>query len=423
MPFFPCAHAGHPLWQYATKQVIVQLQAQVSMQNLEAQTPLGVVYVSAMYAEHARDIVAMLAQALPDVRHWVGSAAHAVLAGDMDYGSSGALAVMLPLVDMHDYQVFSGIVPWQASQFTPQVALIHGDASSPRLAHQVQTFSQQLAGAHLMGGLCHLHAQHAQWSWGVNAMGSMPLSIGGGGVQVGGFSGVAFGPQMDCLVVEMQGCKPTGPSGVITQVDGDVVLELDGKPALEVFFNDVNWSDVLAQRSPAADVVWAKLQQSLMAMQPAGLVSSSECLSVQSQVLRVVGIDPLRQGIVLDGMPVEGRELVLCQSDEPAMRADMRRACAELWESLTEVLTCAAPDMETAAPHGRCIGGAIYIRNQHRHAQVRTPHIDAELQLIRHALGPIPLLGFSSSYEVNERHLQHMSAQLLVFTQPLQALT
>ena len=422
MPFFPCAHAGHPLWPYAVKQVIVQLQAQVSMQKLEGKTPLGVVYVSATYAEHARDIVAMLSQYLPDVQHWVGSAAHGVLAGDMDYGSSGALAVMLPLVQEQDYRVFSGMVPWQSSVFSARAALIHGDASSPQLAQQMHALRQQLSGAELAGGLCELHSHHAQWSLGGVYEGAMPASIGGGGVQVGGFSGVAFAHQMECVLVGMQGCKPVGKSSTITQVDGDVVLQLDGRPALEVFFADVDWTDVLSQTSPAHDAACAKVQQSLMAMQPAGGAWNGNCVSEHAQVMQVVGVDPVRQGIVLSGLPKEGCDLMLCESDAMAMRADMRRACAQLWEALTDTLVCTTSAVEAAAPHGRCIGGAIYIRNQNRHAQVRAPHIDSELQLIRHALGPIPLLGFASSYEIDAGHLQHMSAQLLVFTQPLQAL-
>ena len=48
MPFFPCAHAGHPLWQHATRQVIVQLQAQISMQPPTVRHGLGLVYVSAL---------------------------------------------------------------------------------------------------------------------------------------------------------------------------------------------------------------------------------------------------------------------------------------------------------------------------------------------------------------------------------------
>lgn len=106
MPFFPCAHAGHPLWPHAVRQVVVQLGAQISMQNLKAPANLGLVYLSASYAEHASDIVGMLSKALPEVQHWVGCAAHSVLAGDMDYGHAGAIAVMLPYLQAQDYQVF-----------------------------------------------------------------------------------------------------------------------------------------------------------------------------------------------------------------------------------------------------------------------------------------------------------------------------
>ena len=102
MPFFPCAHAGHAVWQQAVQQVVVQLHAQISMQKLQAECPLGVIYVSACYASHAREIVAMLSQALPQVQDWVGCAAHTVLAGDMDYGQTGAVAVMLPRLQTHE---------------------------------------------------------------------------------------------------------------------------------------------------------------------------------------------------------------------------------------------------------------------------------------------------------------------------------
>lgn len=423
MPFFPCAHAGHPLWQHAVKQVIVQLHAQVSMQQLDGQPCLGVVYISAAYAQKAGDIVAMLSKALPDVQHWVGCAGHSVLAGDMDYGHTGALAVMLPYLDAQDYHVFSGLAPWSQPAFAAHSALVHGDASSPYVAQQVQAFRKQMHSPAFVGALCDLQEQHTQWAWGGKAAGNMPLSIGGGGVQIGGLSGVAFAQHVDCLAVGMQGCKPMGKAYIITRADGDVVLELDGKPALDVFFTDVHWGDVLAQSNPSADAVWQKIQNTWMAMTPPGSYISSACLATDSRVLGVVGIDPLRQGIVLDGLAVEGRSLMQCQHDEHAARADMRRACAELWESLTTSTAHADPEGDSAAPAGRSICGAIYIRSQRRQALLRTPQVDAELQLIRHALGPVPLLGFSSSCEIDGGELQHLSAQLLVFTQPLQSLS
>ena len=132
MPFFPCAHAGHPLWQHATRQVIVQLQAQISMQPPTVRHGLGLVYVSASLAAHAAEIVGTLAQALPQVQDWAGCAAHSVLAGDMDYGHTGAVAVMLPVLAPGDYQLFSDIATHKPAQpgMTAQAALVHGEARS-----------------------------------------------------------------------------------------------------------------------------------------------------------------------------------------------------------------------------------------------------------------------------------------------------
>lgn len=421
-PFFPCAHAAHPLWQHAVKQVIVQLHAQVGMQNLQERTRLGVVYVSAAYAPHARDILAMLTQAFPVVEHWVGSAAHAVLAGDMDYGHAGAIAVMLPCLQSHDYQVFSGMTPWQSAVLEPHAALIHGDACSPQLPQHLQGLRQHMPAAAMVGGLSDLHNQHAQWSWGKHAAGGMPVSIGGGGVQVGGLSGVVFSAQAACLEVGMQGCKPEGLARTITHVDGDVVLELDGQPALEVLFGQVDWGGMLAQRNPNAHEVWQQVHQTLVAMTPATTYQHGACLSTDARVMRVVGVDPLRKGVVLDGLPLAGCTLMTCQKDDNAMRVDMRRACAEVWEAMTASVAHGTVDLPAEAPHGRSICGAIYIRNQARRSTPRTPQVDAELQWIRHALGPVPLLGFTSTYEIDAGELQQLSAQLLVFTQPMQAL-
>lgn len=424
MPFFPCAHAGHPVWQHAVKQVVVQLQAQVSMQRLDGQPCLGLVYVAAAYAPRAGDIVAALAHALPDVAHWVGCAGHSVLAGDMDYGHAGALAVMLTYVAAQDYAVFSGVAPWRSAGFVPHAFLLHGDACAPQVARQVQRLQQQMPAAACMGAVSDLQTQHAQWSWGARTQGQLPLSIGGGGVQVGGLSGVAFSEQVACMLVGMQGCKPIGSAHTITRIDGDVVLELDGQPALEILFSGVDWREALMPHPAQVDE--PSVRSAWVAMTPAGSYLAPSCLATDSRVLKVVGVDPLRQGIVLDGLPILGRSLTRCQYDEQAARTDMRRACAELWEVLTAPMALSTPSAASAtlagAPAGRSIGGAIYIRSQQRQRPAHQPRVDAELQLIRHALGPVPLLGFSSTAEIDGGELQHCSAQLWVFTQPLPSL-
>lgn len=419
MHFFPCAHAGHPLWQHATKQVVVQLSAQINIQQLQDAPCLGVVYLSTSYAPQAADVVSMLSQALPQVQHWVGCTGHAVIAGDMDYGDTGSIAVMLLYIPAQQYRVFSGIAPQLSDGFVGQCALVHGDAASGLHSQHLGALMQQLQCPHMVGGLNAWPTQHAQWAWGDHVVGQTPASMGGGGVQTGGFSGVAFGAGVECLTVSMQACRPQGSSHVITKMEGDIVLELDGKCALEVMRSSVAGEMACALAQEAADTPSAPL----VAIAPAGSEVHSACIAPYARVLRVVGVDAQRQGIVLQGHVQQGQALTLCAYDEHAARGDTRRACAQVWETLTCDVVSKAVQGDAAAATAHSICGAIYIRNRARQSVPSTPQVDAELQLIRHALGPVPLLGFTSSHEVDGAELQHLSAQLLVFTQPLAPLS
>lgn len=424
MPFFPCAHAGNPSWQHTVKQVVVQLNAQMSMQKLEDVPCLGVAYISECFADVAGEMVAMLSQALPQVQHWVGCAGHSVLAGDLDYGSSGALAVMLTFVPAHSYQVFAGLSPQMAQHFAPHYVLVHGDAVTGSAQQHLQDLSHQLQCQRMVGGISDLQTQHVQWAWGSGRAGTMPASIGGGGVQFGGLSGVAFSQGVDCLAVGMQACKPQGSSYTITKTDGPVVLELDGREALDVLSQSVDWgSDPTQQAQDSEQAIGDRLQQALVAISPPHTDIHSHCVAPQARVVRVTGVDWQRRGIALHGGAMQGSALTLCQHDEQAARADLRRACAQVWDALTSEITPGENAGQPAAAVGRSISGAIYIRNHARQHRPRVPQLDAELELIRHALGPVPLLGFTSSYEVDGAQLHHLSAQLLVFTQPLRAFT
>lgn len=419
MPFFPCAHAGHPLWKLAVKQVVVQLGAQINMQKLQNAPCLGVVYISASYADYAADVVAMLSQALPQVQHWVGCAGHSVLAGDMDYGHAGGIAAMLLYMPAQNYLVFSGLAPKVAEDFVPHFALVHGDASPANHRSGLDALMQQLQCRQMVGGMSDLQTQHAQWAWGRSVAGSMPASIGGGGVQIGGLSGVAFAADADCLSVGMQACRPQGGSYIITKMDGDVVLELDGKIALEVIGSHI-------KRPIACDTPQPIRNQqvpSLVAIAPPDSQIHGSCIPPHARVLRVASIDTQRQGIVLHGKARQGDALTVCEHDTHAAQLDVRRACAQIWDALTCGVAQMSTDGDTFAPAGRSICGAIYIRNRGRQSLPQAAQVDTELQIIRHALGPVPLLGFTSTYEVEGDDLQHLSAQLLVFTQPLPSLS
>jgi len=114
--------------------------------------------------------------------------------------------------------------------------------------------------------------------------------------------------------------------------------------------------------------------------------------------------------------------LAFCQRHVQAARADLMRICAEIREELEpqeQALETAAAlssaDAE-AAPHpARGIAGAIYVSCAGRGgAHFGGP--SAELQIIRRALGDVPLVGFFAGGEIARNHLYGYTGVLTVFT-------
>ena len=84
------------------------------------------------------------------------------------------------------------------------------------------------------------------------------------------------------------------------------------------------------------------------------------------------------------------------------------RICAEIREELS-------PDPDETGETAR-IAGALYVSCSGRGG----PHFggpSAELQLVRHALGDVPLVGFFANGEIARHHLYGYAAVLTVFLQ------
>ena len=104
-----------------------------------------------------------------------------------------------------------------------------------------------------------------------------------------------------------------------------------------------------------------------------------------------------------------------------AARADLMRICAEIREELEpeeqtlEVASALAAGEAEASPHpARRIAGAIYVSCSGRGG----PHFGspgAEMQIVRHALGDVPLAGFFAAGEIARHHLYGYTGVLTVF--------
>jgi small ligand-binding sensory domain FIST len=124
----------------------------------------------------------------------------------------------------------------------------------------------------------------------------------------------------------------------------------------------------------------------------------------------------------------EGSELTFCERNQEAARRDLMRICAEIREELEpEEILVAAEDainsiatkveFTTVTGHfpSKNIVGAIYVSCAGRGG----PHFggdSAELQILRHALGDVPLVGFFAGGEIAHQNLYGYTGVLTVFT-------
>ncbi|MFZ9322984.1 MAG: FIST C-terminal domain-containing protein, partial [Hylemonella sp.] len=130
----------------------------------------------------------------------------------------------------------------------------------------------------------------------------------------------------------------------------------------------------------------------------------------------IIGLDPQRQGVALADLVHEGMELAFCQRNVQAARADLMRICAEIREEL-EVEVPAAPGAisQESTPVMRQMLGAVYVSCAGRGG----PHFgspSAEMQIVRRALGDVPLVGFFAGGEIARHHLYGYTGVLTVFT-------
>jgi small ligand-binding sensory domain FIST len=138
-------------------------------------------------------------------------------------------------------------------------------------------------------------------------------------------------------------------------------------------------------------------------------------------VRHIVGLDPGRRGVAVADRVAAGAQLVFCQRNVQAARADLTRICAEIREELEpqeqamETAHALQASALEAAPHpARQMAGAIYVSCTGRGgAHFGGP--SAEMQLVRRALGDVPLVGFFAAGEVARNHLYGYTGVLTVF--------
>jgi small ligand-binding sensory domain FIST len=421
MKLFPYGHATHPQWPMAAGLVLAQLRAQMALPDYASAPTLGLLYVTDHYASVAQEILDHLSAELREVTDWSGTVGVGIASSNVEYFDEPAMAVMLCEVPSHHYRVFSGVAPLGVGEgmgFEPYTALVHADASTPDVAELIAEMASRTTTGYLFGGLASSRREAVQFAVGGN--GNIKGHGAAGGVFRGGLSGVAFGQEVALVSRVTQGCQPIAPQRIVTACDGHVLTGLDGEPALDVLLRDLG----ITLDQPQAAMT--RLRATLVGLTEAGsdLVGRTGTFGADVTVRHIIGLDPARRGVAIAQQVTPGMRLAFCQRNAQAARADLVRICAEIREELEpqemshSVAAALAAPPELAAPSPeRRIAGAVYVSCAGRGG----PHFggpSAELQIVRHALGDVPLVGFFAGGEIARHHLYGYTGVLTVFRAP-----
>jgi small ligand-binding sensory domain FIST len=428
MKLFPHAHATHPQWRMAAALVLAQLRAQMALPDHAHAPPLALLYITDHYASEAQAILDHLGAELPEVTDWVGTVGVGVAANNVEYFDEPAMAVMLCDLAPDQYRVFSGVAPLSASGqgFEAHTALVHADGNTPELAELIAELAERTRSGYVFGGLASSRGAVAQFA--LSSAGNLRGQGAASGVFRGGLSGVAFAPSVGMVSRVTQGAQPVDRERLVTEADGNQLFRLDGEPALNVLLDHFGLS---LDRLPETVGRLRSIFVGLRAPMDEARGDSASGLRVPGQfgadvlVRHIIGLDPARGGVAVAERVLEGTQLAFCERSAQAARADLMRVCAEVREelepeetSLTLAAALSGREAEAAAPQGRRIVGAVYVSCAGRGG----PHFgapSAELQIVRHALGDVPLVGFFAGGEIAHHRLYGYTGVLTVFTAPM----
>jgi small ligand-binding sensory domain FIST len=412
--------------------VLAQLRAHMALPNYASAPTLALLYITDHYAPQAQDILDHLSAELPEVTDWSGTVGVGIAANNVEYFDEPAMSVMLCDLPSDQYRVFSGVTPLPSvAHFKPHTALVHVDASTPDVAELIEEMAARTDSGYVFGGLASSRTKTVQFA--LSGNGNLKGQGAASGVFMGGLSGVAFaramgGPQgtdagrLGLMSRVTQGCQPVSKSYQITACEGNVITGLNDQPALEVMLGDLDIS--LDDPKEAID----KVRRTLVGLSRAehsladGTVRRAGQFGADVLVRHLIGLDPSRKGIAIADVPEVGMTLAFCERHAAAARADLTRVCAEIREELepqevtAEVAQALGAGEAESAPHlARGIAGAIYVSCTGRGG----PHFggpSAELQIIRRALGDVPLVGFFANGEIARNHVYGYTGVLTVFT-------
>jgi small ligand-binding sensory domain FIST len=348
---------------------------------------LGVLYVSEPAAQALPLLVGELAAAT-GIAAWVGGVGLGVCAAGQESYETPAAAVMTAALPADKFRLFGATgdpaadLPRHHASWIetvqPSLALVHGDPRCPDLL-RAMVDTATASGAFLVGGLMSHRCPEPLLAGEVGTGQRAASALGNAGI-----AGLLMAPEVAVATGLTQGCSPIGPVRRIDEARDNVVMAIDGRPALTVFYEDIG---------PEL----AKDPRRIGALIFAGLpVPGSD--TGDYLVRNLMAIDPRQGWVVLGAEVAAGDPIVFCRRDPDSARKDLGRMLRQLAGRL--------PGPPKAGIYVSCIarGAALF----------GEPGVESGL--IHEVLGDFPLIGFFANGEISRDRLYGHTGVLTLFT-------
>jgi small ligand-binding sensory domain FIST len=366
---FAVGHAGaegeaETLWGRLVVDCVAQLGP------LAARAELGFVYVTDHLVGRLGEITALLRQST-GIKSWVGSVGIGISATGTEYFDRPALVVLAASLPPNSWRLLTDPEDAErrnaAPMAAPSFAVVHADPRKPDLEESVAGLAEAMGGF-LVGGL-------------PSSRGALDQVAGG--IVRSGMSGVVFEPDLGIVTGLSQGCSPIGPVRTITGAQQNVLFEIDGRPALDVFKEDIG--EVLAR----------KLERVAGYIHAAFPVAGSD--TGDYLVRNLIGIDVERGWLAVGEQAAIGDRLLFVRRDRQAAEEDLVRMLQRVKRG------CTRPPR-----------GGLYFS-----CVARGPSLfgaeSAELRLVQRELGDVPLAGMFCNGEISNNRLYGYTGVLALF--------
>ncbi len=345
---------------------------------IPAEASLGFIYATAATVEALPDIIEGLKLHTPEVE-WLGCSGEGVCSEGLEAYDEPALSLLLSDIPPAHFcrlsaseelfaQLPDDVVQW-CEQHPGSFGLLHAVPTYMATSAYASEISQLAPQAHLNGGLSSGTGNYRHIE---------------NGVLEHGISGVLFSEQQTILSAHSQGCTPISDELSVDETHQNMVLQLAGRPALEVLKENVG------------EVLWRDPQR-LGSYIFIGL-PTDHGHSDDYMVRNLLGLDLAAGAIAVGDLVERHQQLRFCRRDGNAAHDDMLAMLQRLSQQVA----------------GRTIRGGIYISCVGR-GRRQFGNNSEELKLISEQLGEFPLAGFFANGEFYRGRLYSYTGVLTLF--------